>query len=115
MQTDNLLKIVLNTLEEHKGLNITTIDVQGKTSVTDYMVLTTGTSNRHVKSLADFVEENLKQQGFKPLGVEGEQGSEWVLLDLGDIIVHVMTAQTRAFYQLEKLWNVENSEALEQA
>lgn len=108
MQTNEILKIVQETLDDRKGINITTIDVQGKTSVTDYMVLATGTSNRHVKSLCEYVAESLKEQGFKPLGMEGETDSEWVLLDLGDVVLHVMTLQTREFYQLEKLWTVDN-------
>lgn len=115
MQTEQLLKLVKDTVEEKKGQHLSVIDVRGKTSVTDYMVLVTGTSNRHVKALAEYVEINVKEQGFKPLGIEGEQGAEWVLLDLGDVILHVMTAQTREFYQLEKLWNVEYSENIEQA
>lgn len=115
MQTEELLNIVLNTVEEKKGKNISTIDVRGKTTITDYMVLVTGTSEPHIKSLSDYVAEKVKEKGFKPLGVEGEQGSDWVLLDLGDVILHVMSAQTREFYQLEKLWNVEYAESVEQA
>ena len=107
MQTDELLKVVQETLDERKGINITTIDVRGKTSVTDYMVLATGSSERHVKSLCDYVVEKVKSQGFMPLGMEGEAGSDWVLLDLGDVVLHVMTMQTREFYQLEKLWTVD--------
>ncbi|MGR9117056.1 MAG: ribosome silencing factor [Gammaproteobacteria bacterium] len=113
MQTDELLKTVQDVLDEHKGHNITTIDVRGKTSVTDYMVLATGTSDRHIKALADYVTEKVKEKGFRPLGQEGGMGSDWVLVDLGDIILHLMTDQARNFYQLEKLWSVEQkSEAL---
>ncbi|MGR9044422.1 MAG: ribosome silencing factor [Gammaproteobacteria bacterium] len=113
MQTDELLKIVQDVLDEHKGHNITTIDVSDKTTVTDYMVLATGTSDRHIKALADYVTEKVKENGFQPLGQEGGLGSDWVLLDLGDIILHLMTDQARNFYQLEKLWSVEQkSEAL---
>lgn len=113
MHTDELLKMVLEVLDEHKGHNITTIDVRGKTTVTDYMVLATGTSDRHIKALADYVSEKVKANGFRPLGQEGGEGSDWVLLDLGDIILHLMTDQARNFYQLEKLWSVEqNFEAL---
>jgi ribosome-associated protein len=110
MQADELLKIIQDTLDERKGTNIKIIDVQGKTSVTDYMVLATGTSDRHVKSLCDYVIEKVKEKGLVPLGVEGGQGSDWILLDLGDVILHVMTAQTREFYQLEKLWQTDFSE-----
>ena len=107
---EKLLKIVLDTLDDRKGQNIKTINVQGKTSITDFMVVATGTSQRHIQSLSDYVVEKVKENGFLPLGIEGEQGSEWVLLDLGDIILHLMTAQTREFYQLEKLWEADFSE-----
>lgn len=107
MQAEEVLKIVQEILDERKGQYITTLDVRGKTSFTDYMVLVTGTSNRHLKSLCDYVEDKLKESGFKALGVEGDLTSDWVLLDLGDVIVHAMTAQAREFYQLEKLWSVD--------
>ncbi len=114
MQTEALLKIVQDVLDERKGHNITVLDVRGKTSVTDYMVLATGTSDRHINALADYVSEKVKENGQKPLGLEGGIGADWVLLDLGDVIVHLMTDQARAFYQLEKLWSVEQkAEALE--
>lgn len=107
MQTKELLKIVETVLDERKGQDITVLDVIGKTSVTDYMVVATATSERHAKSLAEYVLVEVKEKGVTPLGMEGQQGSDWVLLDLGDIILHVMTAQARDFYQLEKLWSVE--------
>lgn len=107
MQTEDLLKIVLTVLDDRKGQHITTLDVREKTSFTDYMVVVTGTSSRHLKSLCDHVAETVKEQGVMPLGIEGDMGSEWVLLDLGDVIVHAMTAETREFYQLEKLWSVD--------
>jgi len=107
MQAEDLLKIVQDVLDERKGNNITTLDVRGKTSFTDYMVVVTGTSDRHLKSLCDYVVEKVKEQGHRPLGMEGDLGSDWVLLDLGDVIVHAMTSQARGFYQLEKLWSVE--------
>ena len=112
MQTKELLKMVESVLDERKGQNITTLDVIGKTSVTDYMVLATSTSERHAKALSDYVVEKVKANGFMPLGVEGQQGSDWVLVDLGDVILHVMTAQARGFYQLEKLWSVDRVEEL---
>jgi ribosome-associated protein len=110
MQTKELLQIAKDVLDEHKGENITIIDVVGKTSITDYMVVVTATSERHAKALSGYVLEKIKKQGFVPLGVEGQQGSDWVLLDLGDVILHVMTAKARDFYQLEKLWSVERNE-----
>jgi ribosome-associated protein len=109
MQTDELLHIVQTVLDERKGQYITTIDVRGKTSFTDYMVVATGTSDRHIHSLCEYVSEKVQESGLKPLGIEGGQGSDWVLLDLGDVIVHVMTAQAREFYQLEKLWSVDHA------
>ncbi|MGZ8135802.1 MAG: ribosome silencing factor [Methylococcaceae bacterium] len=109
MQPEELLKIVQDVLDERKGQYITTLDVRGKTSFTDYMVLVTGTSDRHLKSLCDYVAQKVEENGFKPLGIEGDLGSDWVLLDLGDVIVHAMTAQAREFYQLEKLWSVDIS------
>ena len=110
MQADELLALVTNVLDERKAENITTIDVIGKTSFTDYMVVATGTSDRHIKALCNYVAVELKEKGITPQGIEGAQGSEWVLMDLGDVILHVMTAQTREFYQLEKLWSIENTQ-----
>ena len=110
MQADELLALVTNVLDERKAENITTIDVIGKTSFTDYMVVATGTSYRHIKALCNYVAMELKEKGIVPQGIEGAQGSEWVLMDLGDVILHVMTAQTREFYQLEKLWSIENTQ-----
>ncbi|MGZ4980512.1 MAG: ribosome silencing factor [Methylobacter sp.] len=109
MQAEQILKIVQDVLDERKGQNITTLDVRGKTSFTDYMVVVTGTSDRHLKSLCEYVSEKLKENGVKPLGMEGDLGSDWVLLDLGDVIVHAMTVQARDFYQLEKLWSVDHA------
>ncbi len=114
MQAEQILKIVQDVLDERKGQNITTLDVRGKTSFTDYMVVVTGTSDRHLKSLCEYVAEKLKESGVKPLGMEGDLGSDWVLLDLGDVIVHAMNSQARGFYQLEKLWSVEGDKEDEQ-
>ena len=114
MQVDELLALVTNELDERKAENITTIDVIGKTSFTDYMVIATGTSDRHIKALCNYVSVALKEKGMVPRGIEGAQGSEWVLMDLGDVILHVMTAQTREFYQLEKLWSIENTEDIDE-
>lgn len=108
MQAEELLSTVTTVLDERKAENLVTIDVLGKTSFTDYMVIATGTSSRHIKALCNYVAVELKTKGVTPRGIEGAQGSEWVLMDLGDVILHVMTAQTREFYQLEKLWSIEN-------
>lgn len=115
MQAEQLLNIVQQVLDERKGQYITVLDVRGKTSFTDYMILVTGTSDRHLKTLCDYVVEKAEEHGVKPLGVEGDLGSDWVLVDLGDVIVHAMTAQAREFYQLEKLWSVERPKESEQA
>lgn len=106
METIELLTVIETVLDEKKAQDYKLIDVTGRTSVCDYMIVVTGTSNRHLKALSDYVIEKIKELGETPLGVEGEQGSDWVLLDLGDIIVHIMTQQSRDYYQLEKLWSV---------
>jgi ribosome-associated protein len=110
MQADELLALVTTELDDRKAENIVTINVIGKSSFTDYMVITTGTSTRHIKALCNYVSLALKSKGVFPKGIEGGQDSEWVLVDLGDVILHVMTAQTREFYQLEKLWTIKNTE-----
>lgn len=99
-----LMDLVLNALDELKAKNVAQLDVRGLTSVADDMVIASGTSNRHVKALADNVLEKTKSAGYTPLGTEGERGSEWILVDLGDVIVHLMLPATREFYDLERLW-----------
>ncbi len=110
MQAEELVKVIEQVVDERKGQNITVLDVRGKTTITDYMVLVTGTSERHARSLCQYVAEKVKQLGVAHTGFEGQEGSDWVLLDLGDVILHVMTAQAREFYQLEKLWSVDRKE-----
>lgn len=110
MQAEELLKVIEKVVDERKGQNITILDVRGKTTITDYMVLVTGTSERHARSLCEYVAEKVKELGLQHPGFEGQEGSDWVLLDLGDVILHVMTAQAREFYQLEKLWSVDRAE-----
>ena len=104
MQNEELVKIALAALEDMKAQDITTIDVRGKTSVTDFMVIASGSSSRHVKSLAENVLEKVKENGVRALGSEGLDSGEWALLDLGDVVVHVMQVATRQFYDLERLW-----------
>lgn len=106
MQTDELKQTALQALEDLKALNIAEFDVRGMTSVTDFMIIASGTSDRHVKSLANAVVVACKRAGVVPLGVEGEREGEWVLVDLGDVVVHVMQPRIREFYALEKLWSV---------
>ena len=105
MESAQLKDLVIDALEELKGQNIVTVDVQQLTDVMDYMVVASGTSNRHVKSLAENVRDEAKSQGVRPLGVEGQDGSEWVLVDFGDVVVHIMLPATRDFYDLERLWS----------
>jgi ribosome-associated protein len=109
MHSEKTLELVLHTLDENKAKEVTVIDVRGKTSMTDFMVVASGTSERHVKSMASYVAEEAKKNEIQPLGVEGEDVGEWVLVDLGEVIVHVMKPQIREFYQLEKLWKGESS------
>ncbi len=104
MQNETLVQLAVDALEELKGKDIVTIDVREKTSVTDYMIIASGTSSRHVKSLVENVLEKVKEQGVRPLGSEGLEGGEWALLDLGNVVVHVMQVPTRQFYDLERLW-----------
>jgi ribosome-associated protein len=95
---------VLEALEDLKALNPVILDVTELTDVMDYMVIASGTSSRHVKSLASNVSMEAKKRGMMPLGIEGEDAGEWVLVDFGDIVVHVMLPATRDFYDLERLW-----------
>lgn len=101
-----LLKSVRAATQELKAKDVVEIDVRGKSSVTDFMVVASGTSTRHVKSIADEVVRFAKQLDVQPLGVEGEREAEWVLVDLGDVVVHVMLPRVREFYALERLWTV---------
>ena len=100
-----LKKSILNILEDNKAENISLIDVKNKSSVTDVMFIVSGRSTRHVKAIADNLVTKLKKNKIKPLGVEGYNKSEWILLDYGDLLVHVMHPDTREFYSLEKLWD----------
>ena len=103
---DRLLNIVVDAIDDMKGVDVMVIDVREMTSITDRMVIASGTSSRHVKAIADNVALEAKRAGFPALGVEGAQAAEWVLIDLGDVVVHVMTPAIREFYALEKLWAV---------
>jgi len=103
--TEALRQLILTAIDDMKGENVVELDVKDKTSVTDLLIIASGTSSRHVKSIAAHVALEAKKQGKQPLGIEGEGQGEWVLVDLGDIIVHVMQPQVREFYDLEKLWS----------
>lgn len=101
-----LKNVIVAALEDMKAHDIKTLDVRGLTDVADYMIIASGTSDRHVRSVAERVVEKTKAAGFRPHGVEGRQDSDWVLIDLSDIIVHVMLPRSREFYGLEKLWDL---------
>lgn len=98
---------VVESLEEGKARDIQVLDVRNNCDFTDWMVIATGTSTTHVKALGQAVSQDAKAAGYPPLGVEAPQDPEWVLVDLGDVVVHVMTERARAFYALEKLWSVQ--------
>ncbi len=104
MNAQQLAQHVTDVLDERKGEDIVTIDVSAITQITDRMVIVSGTSSRHVKSLVDYVAESVKKAGLKVRGIEGKETLEWVLVDLGDVLLHVMQAEPRRFYDLERLW-----------
>lgn len=104
MQTDTLKSLVVEALDELKAQDVVELDVAELTSVTDVMVVASGTSSRHVTALANNVIDKAKEAGSRPLGIEGQQSGEWVLVDLGDVVVHVMMPDTRKLYDLERLW-----------
>ncbi|MCR9105540.1 MAG: ribosome silencing factor [Gammaproteobacteria bacterium] len=106
MEAEALVELVESALGDLKAVNTVTVNVTSLTDVTDYLVVTSGTSSRHVKSLASNVAVEAKKQGVRPIGVEGEDAGEWVLVDFGDVVVHVMQPATRDFYDLERLWTV---------
>jgi ribosome silencing factor RsfS/YbeB/iojap len=101
-----LQSVVVDALADMKALEIKVLDVRGLTDIADTMIIASGTSDRHVRSVAQRVVEKTKQAGFRPHGVEGQQDSDWVLIDLNDMIVHVMLPRVREFYGLEKLWDM---------
>jgi ribosome-associated protein len=111
MQPEALKAMVLTALEDIKANDIVVLEVKLYASFTDYMVFASGTSSRHVKSIAGSVVDTAKKQNSPPLGVEGLDVGDWVLADLGDVVVHVMLPATREFYELEKLWGEEMADA----
>lgn len=115
VQADNMKEKIVATLDDLKAQNVLALDVRGLTSISDYMVIASGTSDRHIRSIASKVAEELKKSGHRPLGVEGESEGEWVLVDFGDVIVHIMLPQAREFYKLESLWDLEGKEEREQS
>ncbi|KAA8999950.1 ribosome silencing factor [Affinibrenneria salicis] len=104
MQGQALQNFVIDKIDDLKGQDIVSIDVQGKSSITDYMVICTGTSNRHVAAIASHVVEESRAAGLPAPGVEGGREADWIVVDLGEVIVHVMQDDSRQLYELEKLW-----------
>jgi ribosome-associated protein len=102
----SLKTVVTDALADMKALEVKVLDVRGLTDIADFMVIASGTSDRHVRSVAQRVVEKTKEAGFRPHGVEGQQDSDWVLIDLSEMIVHVMLPRVREFYGLEKLWDM---------
>ncbi len=102
----SLKSVILDALADMKALEVKVLDVRGLTDIADFMVIASGTSDRHVRSVAQRVVEKTKEAGFRPHGVEGQQDSDWVLIDLHEMIVHVMLPRVREFYGLEKLWDM---------
>ncbi|HAS14124.1 MULTISPECIES: ribosome silencing factor [Idiomarina] len=104
MQAEELREFVIDKIDDLKGRDVQILDVHDKTDVVDYMIICSGSSKTHVRSIAEHVATEAKHAGTPPIGVEGGEQSEWVLVDLGDVVVHVMQDSIRDFYQLEKLW-----------
>ncbi|MCL1142016.1 ribosome silencing factor [Shewanella gaetbuli] len=109
MQSTELKDFVVDKIDDLKAKNIVVLDVKNQSTITDTMVICTGTSKTHVRAIGEHMVLEAKKAGIQPLGVEGRDNSEWVLVDLGEVIVHVMQEQTREYYQLEKLWSDQNA------
>jgi ribosome-associated protein len=105
-QIRSLVQVVEGALDEMKAVNVRVLDVHKLTDIADTMVIASGNSDRHVRSIADRIVEHAKKAGFRPMGIEGDRDGEWVLVDLHDVIVHIMLPRVREFYRLESLWDV---------
>lgn len=114
-QQIDLRQLALEALDDLKAIDVRVLDVTKLTTITDHMIVASGRSDRHVRSLAENVVMSAKKAGIPPVGVEGEKEGEWVLVDLGDVIVHVQTPRTRDFYNLEKLWDIDEAASAEPA
>lgn len=106
MDAEQLNRLVHTALEDMKAQDVVGLDVRGMTSIADHIIVASGNSSRHVKSIAERVIEVARDAGVKPVGTEGEKDAEWVLVDLGDVVLHVMLPATRQYYDLERLWSV---------
>lgn len=115
LKSKKLAKLVVDALDDLKGESIRSINVEKLTSITDYMVIATGRSSTHIKALADAVATRVKEAGVEVVGIEGKMQSEWVLVDVGDVVVHIMLAPVRALYNLEDLWSFDAAAESEQA
>ncbi len=111
LEIEELKEVVIEAIEDVKGLDLSVLDVKGKTSVTDLMIIVSGNTSRQVRAIANSVIMAVKKNGHPPLGAEGEEYGEWALVDLGDIIVHIMQPSIRDFYNLEKLWGEDSPAA----
>lgn len=111
MDSKQLADVVEAALEDIKARDLRRLDIGRLSTIADYMIIASGTSDRHVRSIADRIVRSAKEAGVDPLGVEGEEGGDWVLVDLGDVIVHVMQPQVRDFYKLESLWSIDGQAA----
>ncbi|MFV9989134.1 MAG: ribosome silencing factor [Coxiella endosymbiont of Dermacentor nuttalli] len=109
MKSGELVKIVVDTLNKHKGLQINDLDVTTLTDLVDHVIICSAISKHHASALADKAIQRAKESGVRPLGVEGDTEAEWILIDLYDVIVHIMLPEVRNFYSLEKLWDVAES------
>ena len=110
MDLETLTRLVVDALEDIKAMDVQVIDVRDKTTITDNMIVASGNTNRQVKALVDSVIDACKKEGIQILGTEGMDAGEWALIDLGDIIVHVMQPSVRDFYNIEKLWGEQSPE-----
>lgn len=109
LTNEKLLKITLNDLNDLKAIQIVTINVKHLSPLMDYVIVATGNSSRHVRAIADHLRQKMKERHIKLPSLKGDDNDEWILIDLGDIIVHIMQAKTRAFYNIEKLWSAETT------
>ena len=102
----NLCKLIKENLSKNKAKEITVINLKKKTSIADYMIICTGTSNRHIISLSNYLSEDLKKLDLNMLNIEGKRGGDWIIVDIGDIIIHLFRSEVREYYNLEKMWTI---------